>query len=221
MERILISSFHTQLEKMHILTATPTNIRAASEIVKNGGLVVYPTDTVYGLGCDPLNAKAVQRVSIAKGNRKKPLPILASSVADLERIAQLSDVAHQIAARFWPGPLTIVVPRKAALPDIVTCDLESVGVRVPGHDIAVKLIRWSGGLLVGTSANKRGQKPACTANEALEQVGEEVGIILDGGPAPLGEPSTVVDLSRETPKILRKGALAFEDVLEALASIIH
>jgi len=202
---------------MRVLKATSENIRVASEIVRDGGLVVYPTDTVYGLGCDPLNVKAVQRVFRVKGDRKKPLPILASSVADLEKIAGLSDRARKIAAKFWPGPLTIIVPKKSALPSVVTCGLGSVGVRVPKHDVAVQLIRLSGGLLVGTSANKMGEKPPRTASEAAEQLGEEVDVILDGGPTPLGVSSTVIDLIAEEPKILREGPVSFEDISEALS----
>ena len=202
---------------MRALKATSQNIRLASQMVSKGGLVVYPTDTVYGLGCDPFNVKAVKRVLRVKGDRKKPLPILACSVADLEKIARLSDVARKIAAEFWPGPLTLIVPKKPALPDIVTNDLESVGVRVPRHDVAMQLIRLSNGLLVGTSANKTEQKPACTASEALEQLGEEVHVVLDGGKAVLGEPSTVADLTAEEPKILRDGPVTFEDILEALS----
>ena len=197
---------------MRVLKATSENIRVASEIVRDGGLVVYPTDTVYGLGCDPLNVKAVQRVFRVKGDRKKPLPILASSVADLEKIAGLSDRARKIAAKFWPGPLTIIVPKKSALPSVVTCGLGSVGVRVPKHDVAVQLIRLSGGLLVGTSANKMGEKPPRTASEAAEQLGEEVDVILDGGPTPLGVSSTVIDLIAEEPKILREGPISYEDI---------
>ena len=202
---------------MRALKTTSQNIRVASQIVSNGGLVVYPTDTVYGLGCDPFNVKAVKRVFRVKGDRKKPLPILACSVADLEKIARLSDVARKIAAKFWPGPLTVIVPKKPALPDIVTNDLDSVGVRVPKHDMAIQLIRLSEGLLVGTSANKTGQKPACTASEALEQLGEEVDVVLDGGKALLEEPSTVADLTTEEPKILREGPVALKDILEALS----
>ena len=202
---------------MRALKTTSQNIRVASQIVSNGGLVVYPTDTVYGLGCDPFNVKAVKRVFRVKGDRKKPLPILACSVADLEKIARLSDVARKIAAKFWPGPLTVIVPKKPALPDIVTNDLDSVGVRVPKHDMAIQLIRLSDGLLVGTSANKTGQKPACTASEALEQLGEEVDVVLDGGKALLEKPSTVADLTTEELKILREGPVALKDILEAFS----
>ncbi len=178
---------------------------------------MYPTDTVYGLGCDPFNVNAVKRVFRAKGDRKKPLPILSCSVADLGRIAHLTDTAQKIAAKFWPGPLTIVVPKKPALLDVVTCNLPSVGVRVPKHDVAAQLIRLSGGLLVGTSANKTGHKPPRTASEAAEQLGEDVDLIINGGRASLGKPSTVVDLTVEKPKILREGPIRFRDVLEALS----
>jgi L-threonylcarbamoyladenylate synthase len=202
---------------MRALKTTSQNIRVASQIVSKGGLVVYPTDTVYGLGCDPFNVKAVKRVFRVKGDRKKPLPILACSIADLEKIARLSEVARRFAAKFWPGPLTIIVPRKPVLPDIITADSDSVGVRVPKHDVAIELVRLSDGLLVGTSANKTGQKPACTASEALEQLGEEVDLVLDGGKALIGEPSTVVDLTSEEPKILREGPIALKDLLKALS----
>jgi L-threonylcarbamoyladenylate synthase len=202
---------------MRVLKATIENIRVASQVVRDGGLVVYPTETVYGLGCDPFNVNAVERVFRVKRSRKKPLPILLSSVADLEKIAQLSDVARKIAAKLWPGPLTIIIRKKPALPDIVTCGLDSVGVRIPKHDVAVQLIRLSNGLLVGTSANRTGREPACTASEALEQLGEEIDVLLDGGPAPLREPSTVVDLTTGKPKILREGPISVKNLLEVLS----
>jgi L-threonylcarbamoyladenylate synthase len=203
--------------KMRVLKPTPENVQAASQIVRNGGLVIYPTDTVYGLGCDPFNVNAVKQVFRAKGNRKKPLPILSCFIADLGRIAHLTDAAQKIAGKFWPGPLTIVVLKKPPLLDVVTCNLPSVGVRVPKHDVAAQLIRLSGGLLVGTSANKTGQKPPQTASEAAEQLGEEVDLIINGGRAPLGKPSTVVDLTAEKPKILREGLICLKDVLDALS----
>jgi len=198
---------------LRILRATKDNIVSASQMVKKGGLVVYPTDTVYGLGCDPFNMEAVTRVFKVKGERDKPLPILASDVKSVKKIAFLSETARRVAAKFWPGPLTLVVPKKPILPDIVTCNLNSVGVRIPRHNVALRLISLSNGLLVGTSANKTGEKPPCTAQEAAEKLGEEVDVILDGGPAPLGAPSTVVDLTREKPKILREGSISLEELL--------
>ncbi len=198
---------------MRILTAKEDNILRASRIIARGGLVVYPTDTVYGLGCDPLNIEAVTRVLNVKGEREKPLPILASDINSVKKIGFVSERAGRIAARFWPGPLTIVVPKKPVLPNLVTCTLNSVGVRIPQHEVALRLISLSNGLLVGTSANKTGEKPPRTAQEAAEQLGKEVDLILDGGPAPLGVPSTVVDLSQEKLKILREGSISLEELV--------
>lgn len=198
---------------MRILTAKEDNILRASRIIARGGLVVYPTDTVYGLGCDPLNIEAVTRVLNVKGEREKPLPILASDINSVKKIGFVSERAGRIAARFWPGPLTIIVPKKPVLPNLVTCTLNSVGVRIPQHEVAVRLISLSNGLLVGTSANKTGEKPPRTAREAAEQLGKEVDLILDGGPAPLGVPSTVVDLSQEKLKILREGSISLEELV--------
>jgi len=202
---------------MRILKATADNVLAASQTVKNGGLVVYPTDTVYGLGCDPFNIDAVKRVFMVKGERKKPFPILSCCLSDLEKIVYLSEKAKKLAGRFWPGSLTLVVPKKPALPDVVTCNLDSVGVRIPKHEIALQLICQSDGLLIGTSANKTGKKPPQTAQEAAEQLGREVDIILDGGPTPVGASSTVVDLTLKKMKILREGPISLQQILDALS----
>jgi len=197
---------------MRILKATKENVLTASQTVKTGGLVVYPTDTVYGLGCDPFNVEAVKRVFRVKGERKKPLPILASDIEHVEKIAYLSKDARKIVERFWPGPLMIIVPKKPTLPNIVTCNLGSVGVRVPKHDLAIQFISLSNGLLVGTSANKTGKKPALTTSEAAEQLGKDVDVILDVGPTSIGVPSTVIDLTSEKPRILRKGSVDSKDI---------
>jgi len=200
-----------------VLKATWQNILATSQKVKEGGVVVYPTDTVYGLGCDPFIIKAVERVFNVKNLRRKPLPILASDMKTVERIAFLPEKAKSIANEFWPGPLTIVVPKKPALPSIVTCDLNSVGVRVPKHDGALQLISLSNGLLIGTSANKTGKKPPLSAQDAAEQLGREVDLILDGGPSTLGVSSTVIDLTSESPRILRKGPVGFGEIEQFLS----
>ena len=202
---------------MRILKAELDNVRIAAQRVKDGGLIIYPTDTVYGLGCDPFNIEAVKRAFQAKGERKKPLPVLASDMRHVEEIASLSEGARRVASQFWPGQLTIVIPKKSVLPNIVTCNQNSVGVRIPRHDIALQLIRLSGGLLTGTSANKTGEKPPKTAYEAAEQLGRDVDIILDGGPATLGISSTVVDLTTEKPKILRRGPVKLKDVMVVLS----
>lgn len=178
---------------------------------------MYPTETVYGLGCDPFNAEAVKRVFKVKGERKKPLPILASDVKQVEKIAYLSEKARRIAEKFWPGSLTLVVPKKTLLPSAITCNMDSVGVRIPHHDVAVRLIRLSNGLLVGTSANKTGKEPPRTAQEAAEQLGEEVDMILDGGPTLLGVPSTVINLTSKKPEILREGPISLKEISDVLS----
>lgn len=199
---------------MKVLTANEKTIQIAAQTVKKGGVIVYPTDTVYGLGCDPFNREAVKRIFTIKGERTKPLPILASSIKEAEKIAHITEQAQKIAEKFWPGPLTLILLKKPSLLDAVTCGLDSVGVRVPNHPVALELIREAGGLLVGTSANKSGEKPPQTAAEAASQIGDEVDLILDGGFAPLGESSTIVDLVMGTPRILRHGPVEVDEVLE-------
>jgi len=201
---------------MRILKATYEGVLAASQVVRRGGLVVYPTDTVYGLGCDPLNPQAVRRVFRVKGERRKPLPVLASDVRQAERIAQIPLGVRRVVERFWPGPLTIVVPKRPILPGIVTYGVETVGVRVPNHQVALQLIKFSGGLLVGTSANKTGERPPRTVQEAIQQLGGEVDAYLDAGPTPGGVPSTVVDFTRHPPMILREGPIRLKEILSAL-----
>lgn len=198
---------------MKILKASATAVKKAAQIVARGGVIVYPTDTVYGLGCNSFNEDAVKRIFRIKGERTKPLPILASDAKEVERIAHTTERALKLAEKFWPGPLTMVLPKKASLPSIVTCDLDSVAVRVPNHKVALELIRLSGGLLVGTSANKTGKKPPQTATDAAKQIGEEVDLIIDDGPTPIGASSTIIDLTQEKLKILRQGPIKLEGIL--------
>jgi len=205
---------------MTVLKATVDNIRKAAKLVKNGGLVVYPTDTVYGLGCDPFCLRAVKRVFKVKGERKeKPLPILASDIECIEKIAYINEKVRKIAEKHWPGPLTLVVRKKATLPNIVTCGSTSVGVRIPNHTVAIQLINFCNGLLVGTSANKTGEKPPKTAQEATKQLGKQVEVVLDAGPTPLGQESSIVDLTSEKPQLLREGPIKLVEIMNALRDL--
>jgi len=202
---------------MTVLKATKTNIRAAAQIARRGGLVVYPTETVYGLGCDPLNVQAVKRVLDVKGDRKKPLPVLAASIVDADKVAFVSPNGKKLAAKFWPGHLTMVFPKKPALPDIVTFGWDSVGLRIPNNDVALQLISLSGGLLIGSSANRTGEEPARRVQEISGELKEMVDVVLDGGPAVQGRPSTVVDLTSEKPRIVREGPISLKAILYTLA----
>ena len=202
---------------VRILRAGLKAIHEAAEVVRAGGLIIYPTDTVYGLGCDPLNEEAVRRIFLAKGREfDRPLPVLASDIRQAERIAVLSGPALELARAFWPGSLTLVVPKKPIVPDLLTCGRPSVGVRVPNMAFTRELLRACGGLLVGTSANRSGRPPPRTVQEAIRELGEHAELAIDGGPSPLGKPSTVLDLTGPEPRVVRAGALSPELIMAFL-----
>jgi len=192
-------------------------IKLAKNVIEQGGLIIYPTDTVYGLGADPFNIRAVERVFQVKRRSKKPLPILASSISNVLRICELNETATKLVRNFWPGALTIVVKKKEGiLPNIVTAGMDSVGIRIPKHEVALKIIDACGGLLIGTSANISGHKPPRTAEEAIAELGDLVDLVIDSGSAPLGKPSTVINLTVSPPVIEREGVIKAEDILKVL-----
>ncbi len=202
---------------MKILGATDENIRKAAAVVKAGGVVIYPTETVYGLGCAPQIPEAAKRVCLIKGRADKPLPIACSDVEEARRIVDFNPAAERLAEMFWPGPLMLVLPAKVEYSIWVTHGAKTLGVRVPDHDVARELARLSGGVIVSTSANKAGEPTTTTAREAAEKVGEGVDLVLDGGPCPLTQPSTVLDLSGEHLWILRKGPVTGEQIKKVLS----
>ena len=201
---------------MEIVEASEENIRKAAVIIRLGGVVIYPTDTVYGLGCDPANVDATRRICEIKGRADKPLPLACSDVETARRIVEFNPIAERLAERFWPGPLTMVLPARVDYPIWVTHGARTLGVRVPDHQVARRLAKLSGGVIVSTSANKSGEPPPKTAQEAAEQIGEEVDLILDAGPAPLRQPSTVIDLSGDELWIIRPGPIRADDIKRAL-----
>lgn len=202
--------------KGRIYRVTEKAILKASKIIREGGLVVYPTDTVYGLGCDPMNVSAVRRLLRVKERRDKPLPILGSSIEHIEKIAELTEIARIIAQHFWPGPLTIIVKKREKLPDLVTAGLNNVGVRIPNHTVSLKLIELSGGLIIGTSANKSGMESPKDVFAAYRQLGDEVDMYLDGGESRGGTPSTVVDLTSPKPRIVREGPITMKQIMKTI-----
>lgn len=181
----------------------------AARILAAGGVIAFPTDTVYGLACDLFNEEAVDRIYRIKA-RRTYLPLIAM-LAESEvwpRVASsLPDSARHFMARFWPGPLTVIVPARKDIPAIVLGGGETIGMRIPDHDTARQLLRLAGLPLATTSANRSGQPAACTAQEAAAQLGDAVDLILDAGPCPGGQASTVVDCTFEPPKILREGPI--------------
>jgi L-threonylcarbamoyladenylate synthase len=201
---------------MKILEANDEAIKAAGFLLKEGGVVVYPTETVYGLGCVPSDTDAAQRVCEIKKRADKPLPLICSDIEAARKIVEMNSAAERLAARFWPGPLTIVLPAKVKYSMWVNHGASTLGVRVSPQPVASRLAKETGGVIVSTSANISGDEPARSAQEAKEIFGNKVDIILDGGPSPGGESSTVVDLTGEEIWLLRKGPVSGEDIMAAL-----
>lgn len=182
------------------------SIRQATELIRAGGLVAYPTDTVYGLGCDPFNSDAIDRLARAKERTKGSFPILVDSLSRAQQLGVFSDATTRLAGRFWPGPLTVVVPLKISLPSGVTGDSSTIGLRIPDHEICGKLIRGCNGAIIGTSANLSANPSPTTAMEVLRELKNRIDLIIDGGPAPLGRESTVVRVAYGEVSVLREGA---------------
>lgn len=181
------------------------NINKAVKTLKEGGIVAFPTDTVYGIGAMPFDKKAVGKLySIKKRGKKKPIAILVSSKKTAGKFA--ADVplkAKKLMSKYWPGPLTLVLKKRRSVPDFLTSGLPTVGIRMPKHNIALKLIKKAGGSLAVTSANISGDKPATSADQI--KVLKGIDLIIDGGKCRIGVPSIVIDARRNKLKVLRKG----------------
>ncbi|HWY60908.1 MAG TPA: L-threonylcarbamoyladenylate synthase [Rhizomicrobium sp.] len=198
--------------------ATAEAIARAALILARGGLVAFPTETVYGLGADACNGEAVAGLFAAKGRpRFNPLIVHALNLHEAERHGEFSPAARKLAEAFWPGALTLVLPRREESPLslLVSAGLDSVALRLPSHAVARDLLRAFGRPVAAPSANVSGQVSATTAAHVAEGLGDRVAFILDGGPAPLGLESTVIGFDQGTPSLLRPGAIAREDI-EAL-----
>jgi len=192
-----------------IRTADNEALADTARILGEGGVIAFPTDTVYGLACDLFNEEAVDRIYRIKA-RPAYLPLIAM-LAEAEAWPQvassLPESARRFMASYWPGPLTIIVPARSDIPAIVLGGGGTIGMRIPDHDIARQLLRLAGRPLATTSANLSGHPAACTAQEVLVQLGDAVDLILDAGPCPGGQASTVVDCTFDPPKILREGPI--------------
>ena len=199
-----------------ILKIDASTIREAAEIIRKGGVVAYPTDTVYGLGCDPFNHEAVDRLFKAKERAGGALPVLVESLEEAMEIGQFDENATRLARRHWPGPLTLVVPVKVRLPPQVTGSSDTVGLRVPHRKETLDLIEQSGGALVGTSANIAGNPSSKSAEEVLKELENRIDIVLDGGPATLGMESTIVKIDNGQVSILREKAIPREEIFNTL-----
>jgi L-threonylcarbamoyladenylate synthase len=192
-------------------------IQQGIEVLRRGGLVAFPTDTVYGLGASALIDSAVERVYEVKGRRRHlALPLLLADVADLSKAArEVPELAWKLAGRFLPGGLTLVLWKAAWVSKVISGGGETVAVRIPNHPVPLALIRGLGSPLTGTSANPSGKPSPLTAEEVRHYLGPSLGLIIDSGRCPGAIESTVVDLTGERPRLLREGAVPRRD-LEAV-----
>lgn len=201
-----------------ILAPTARNLRALGRVLRKGGLVAAPTETVYGLAADATNARACRAVFKAKGRPSSdPLIVHVASLRQLSQVAHTHPAALALARRFWPGPLTLVLPKTTLVPDAATAGLPSVAVRMPAHRDFLRLIRAAGVPLAAPSANPFGYVSPTTALHVQEGLGARIGFILDGGPCPIGVESTIVDLrDPDHPVLLRPGAVTRSQLAAAL-----
>lgn len=194
-------------------------VRAAAEVLRRGGIVAYPTETFYGLGALARDAGAVERLALAKGRPDgKPLPLVAADRAQVDEVAEVDALAARLAEAFWPGPLTLVLPARPGLPALVGAGTGTVGVRVPGSEIARALALAAGGAIVATSANASGEPPVARTEDLSAPLRARLDGVLDGGPTPGGLPSTVVAVERGALRLVRHGAVPFPRLIAALRS---
>lgn len=212
-----------------ILRVNPKNpsisqIRQAAKIIKSGGVVAFPTETVYGLGANALDSKSVRKIFAAKGRPSdNPLIVHISDIAEVGILADsIPNMAYDLMERFWPGPLTLVLKKSKIVPKIVTGGLDTVAIRMPKNKIAQGLIREADVPIAAPSANVAGRPSPTTAKHVKEDLSGKISLIIDGGPTKIGIESTVVDLSKKTPMLLRPGSVTLEQLREIVGAVrIH
>ncbi len=207
--------------RTEILSATARHIARAAAVIRAGGLVAFPTETVYGLGADALNEDAVRKVFLAK-ERPADDPLIVH-IAHAQQLAQLArqipQRAWDLAERFWPGPLTLVLPKTDRVPSVTTGGLDTVAVRMPSHPVAKRLIERSGVPIAAPSANRFGRPSPTTAQHVWEDLNGRIDLILDGGPTPIGVESTVLDMTQDPPMVLRPGGVTLEELRAVLGDV--
>lgn len=186
----------------------------AAQLLKSGELVAFPTETVYGLGADATNPEAIAKIFTAKG-RPADHPVIVH-ISDMKQLSQwakkIPDAAIKLAKHFWPGPLTLILPAAENVPTIITGGQKTIGIRMPGHPVAQKLLLTFGGAIAAPSANRFGRISPTRAEHVAEELGDSVALILDGGSCALGLESTIIDLSSEHPRLLRPGPLTSQEI---------
>lgn len=197
---------------------TPDVLVPAVSALRSGGVVAFPTETFYGLAADPRAAAAVRKIFALKHrSAAQALPLIASSTEQIaDHVGAMTPLAERLAARGWPGPLTLIIPASPLLCEDVHRSTGKVAVRVPGDSIARALAAAAGHAVTSTSANISGELPASTASEVTAALGEDIAVLIDAGRTPGGLPSTIVDTTGDTPVLVREGAVPWDRVLEFL-----
>jgi L-threonylcarbamoyladenylate synthase len=209
--------------RLHLLpdAPDPEAIAEAAALLRAAGLVAFPTETVYGLGANALDSTAVRRIFAAKARpAADPLIVHLADASDLPTVAaQVPPAAERLARAFWPGPLTLIVPRAAAVPTEVSAGRDTVAVRLPSHPVARALIRAAGAPIAAPSANRFGHTSPTTADHVLADLDGRIDMVLDAGPTPIGVESTVLDLTSATPTVLRPGGVSLTDLAGVLGTV--
>ncbi len=207
--------------RTEILHANDAALKRAAQIIRSGGLVAFPTETVYGLGANALNPDAARKIFLAKDRPPDdPLIVHIAHAHELVTLArQIPQRAWDLAERFWPGPLTLVLPKTDRVPTVTTGGLDTVAVRMPSHPIAHQLIELSGVPIAAPSANRFGRPSSTTAQHVKEDLDGRIELILDGGPTPIGVESTVLDMTQDPPMILRPGGVTLEELHAILGAV--
>lgn len=204
-----------------VVKATEEGIKIGASVIREGGLVAFPTETVYGLGADALNPKAVSKIFEAKERPFfDPLIVHIAHIEDLNRLClYVDDRARALIERFWPGPLTLVLLKKDIVPDIVTAGLKTVAVRMPSHPVALSLIRESKTPIAAPSANRFGYLSPTMPEHVLNQLDGRIDLLIDGGRCPVGVESTIIDLTENEPRLLRPGGLPLEEIERVIGKV--
>lgn len=204
-----------------VLKPDKEGIIKASKLIKEGKIVAFPTETVYGLGADVFNKEAVARIfEVKKRPFFDPIIVHIADFSDVEKLCtDIPEKAKKLMERFWPGPLTIILKKTEKVPYIVTAGLETVGIRMPSHSVAMELIRSSGTPIAAPSANSFGQLSPTEAKHVIEDLGDEIDAVIDGGKTFKGIESTVIDVMTEVPEILRPGAVPVEEIEKVIGKV--
>ncbi len=202
--------------------ALQQQVEKGISILRQGGLVAYPTDTVYGLGACASLPQAVERIyEVKRRSRNMALPLLLADVSQINEVAESAPpLAWLLIRSFLPGALTIVLPKSNSVSDVISAGGTTIAIRIPAHPVPIALVEGLGAPIVGTSANLSGQPSPLTADEVYSQLGDKIDLIIDGGRCPGGKESTIVDVTGQTPVVLREGAISMEELKQVCGNIL-